>query len=227
MSDTTSFHPSTPSSRATAAISGVVAKPHQLDELIAQLRPFQGSNTLATCLEVGRLVLARFYGGSLESFRALGTKHVSFRKLSEVPELPFSGLFLYRAVCIYDVYYRHSAWRFSHNGMSHFRAVLSLPDEVQRDLLDSSEEQGWTVNRLQHEASLRRASAPEIGGRPPRPAFLKSLRSLRKHPKPGYHGYADIERASELEPCERQELRRLADELSAHFESISARLQNG
>lgn len=225
MSDSTGF-PSLDNTASPTSVStgGLAPTKHQLGDLITKLKPFQGSSNLETCLEVGKLVLDRFYDGSLERFRELGTKHISFRKMSEIPELPVTGLFLYRAVCIYNVYHTHEAWRFRHNGMSHFRAVLNLPVSVQAKLLDASEREKWTVNRLQHEASLKRCSS-ENGARAPMPAFVKALKAVRKHAEKEFHGYADLERVGELDRATARELQELAGELSERFAEIAACLE--
>ncbi|MEZ4374155.1 MAG: hypothetical protein R3B07_25265 [Polyangiaceae bacterium] len=225
MSDSTGFPSLDSTATHTPASTGSLApNKHQLGDLITKLKPFQGSSNLETCLEIGKLVLDRFYDGSLDRFRELGTKHISFRKMSEIPELPVTGLFLYRSVCIYNVYHTHEAWRFRHNGMSHFRAVLNLPVSVQARLLDASEREQWTVNRLQHEASLKRCNS-EASARAPMPAFVKALKAVRKHAAKEFHGYADLERAGELDRATAQELQRLASELSARFAEVAARLE--
>ncbi len=225
MSDSTGF-PSLDNTATPSPVSSGSLAPtkHQLGDLITQLKPFQGSSNLETCLAVGKLVLDRFYDGSLERFRELGTKHISFRKMSEIPELPVTGLFLYRAICIYNVYHQHEAWRFRHNGMSHFRAVLNLPVSVQARLLDASERENWTVNRLQHEASLKRCTN-DAGGRAPMPAFVKALKAVRKHASKEFHGYADLDRAAELDRATARELQELASELAARFAEVAAQLE--
>ncbi|MEZ4370777.1 MAG: hypothetical protein R3B07_08125 [Polyangiaceae bacterium] len=207
----------------TSQYGALIPSKAEMQSLQTSVKRHQDTNTLEGCLELGEVVLKKFYGGSLATFRKLGTRHVSFRKLSEDPEVPVNGLALYRAISIYNVYHQHKAWRYKHNGMSHFRAVLSLPVKDQARLLDQSEKQGWTVNRLAHEASVLRSN--KQGERMPQPAFVKALRGVRQYAKKDFHAYADLDRATELDAESRDELLKLAKDLSARFEEIAKKLK--
>jgi len=205
------------------AQGGLIPSRTEARVLAKELERTRGPETLEGCLELGEAVLKRFYKGSLEQFRKQGTRGISFRSMSADPETPVNGLALYRALMIYNIYHQHNCARFEHNGMTHFRAVFNMPAKEQAKLLERSEREKWTVNRITHEASVLRGKAE--GGRMPKPQFMKTLHGLRHHGKPGFPGFADLDRVDDLKPEDRTRMYQLATELSGRLRDIAKLLK--
>lgn len=205
------------------AQGGLIPSRTEARVLAKELERTRGPETLEGCLELGEAVLKRFYKGSLEQFRKQGTRGISFRSMSADPQTPVNGLALYRALMIYNIYHQHNCGRFEHNGMTHFRAVFNMPAKEQAKLLEKSEKEKWTVNRITHEASVLRGKSE--GGRMPKPQFMKTLHGLRHHGKPGFAGFADLDRVDDLKPEDRQRMYKLATELSGRLRDIAKLLK--
>ncbi|HMA94055.1 MAG TPA: hypothetical protein VKP30_15290 [Polyangiaceae bacterium] len=146
---------------------------------IHQLNVLTRVATLEFALGVGKVVVDTLYDGDLSAWRSRARKDHALRALAASPDLPLSASVLYRALAIYELSRRNVQgmdWR--HLGVSHLRAVLGLPGEIQSRLLATAEAESWSVARLEREVLVLRSPSRCSGGRKPTPACVKSIRRI-------------------------------------------------
>ena len=146
------------------------------------IRRLQRDATIGLAIHVGELIISKLYGGDFSTWRSHGSKDVSFRKLTELLQDDLSASVLYRSVAIYELADRMGVSTWKHLGVSHVRAVLGLPIKEQERILETAEEEAWTVERIEQEVASSRKEL-ETGvrrGRRPLPAFVKSIHSMRR-----------------------------------------------
>ena len=132
---------------------------HQIDLIVNQLRRVCRQATMEYALNVGRIIIHNFYDGDISAWRGRGPKLASFRRLASRPDLPMSPVLLYRCVATYELCERVDALsRWGNINVSHIRAVLNLPDDLQVDLLSRANAERWPVRRLEELASAARGS---------------------------------------------------------------------
>ena len=156
----------------------VVAKlDDPIERTIEELRQLSRTSALQFAIQVGTIIVERFYGSDPEQWRRRGPKHASFRKLAAHPSLPFSPGALYRAVAIYELTRRLAGQEsVRHLGCSHLRAVLGLRADEQSRLLDLAYGKRWTVEQLA-------ARFDEVGQEPM--PILARLREMEQAAKSG------------------------------------------
>jgi hypothetical protein len=151
----------------------------EVDVVVAKLRRISRDATLHFALSVGAIVIHHFYGGDPAAWRQKGQKGVSFRRLAQRRDLPFSPSLLYRCVAMFELSERLDAVsRWKHLNASHFRAVLGLPHEVQERLLTEANQSRWTVIQLELSVANTRRRDRQRVGRRPTPRFMKGVAAL-------------------------------------------------
>lgn len=215
---------------ARSVADGHDAAPSEVgDETIAEvarsIRALHDQHALRFAVEVGRLIIERFYGGDLSRAKSRAAKDVSLRKLAEQPDMPLSRSALHNAVRLYDLVQRLGGIETcAPLGPSHLRALLPLPEEEQARLAEAARDKGWTVREL--EAAARDARAPKrAGGRPPLPGFVKSLHDLGRYADPAGALLADLDHAEKLDPQKARALLETIDTLSAHLATVRTHLE--
>lgn len=78
-----------------------------VDGTARRIRDLHRSAGLQFAYDVGRVVLERFYGGSLEQFRQRAPTDSSLRALARHPELGLSASALYQAIGIFELLERY------------------------------------------------------------------------------------------------------------------------
>lgn len=161
--------------------AALAARDDDLDLVVAQLRRVSRDATLQFSLSVGAIVIHHFYDGDTNAWRQRGAKSVSFRRLSEREDLPFSPSLLYRCVAIFELCARLDAVsRWKHLNATHFRAVLGLPQEAQVRLLSQANQEHWTVAQLEVTAANVRKRESQRVGRRSAPRLVKSVGALAR-----------------------------------------------
>jgi len=189
---------------------------------IAELHRAAG---LRFAVEVGRIVVERIYRGDLSKLRSKGPKDAPLRKLASHPALPLSASALYQAIGVYEVVERLGGLESCGSlGPSHIRAVLPVAQELQENLLRRAQKHGWTVLQLTEQARRKRRCASR-GGRPSLPAFVKSIRAIRKYVDEPDVWFGDIERVAELSEQQRHELRNVAEAMRIRCEEFITELE--
>lgn len=152
-----------------------------IDDVVHELRHLAHRAALDLALEVGRVIVDRFYGGRTDVWRQRGKRCASFRKLAARPDLPMSASGVYRAVAIYEVWQRIggiATWK--HVGACHLRAVLSLPPADQDTVLLRAEAQRLSVRELEDTVAELRSVRADRRGRPRQSPVVRTMRSLER-----------------------------------------------
>lgn len=171
-------------------------------------------------LHVGRILLEDLYNGDINAWRARGDKDTSLRKLSSLTKsngVTISRSVLHRSVRIYELLQRIGEdW--SHLGVSHFRAVLVLPEEAQGPLLRRAERDRWTVRQLEEAARRHRKLPP----RPP--ALAAEIKRLEQAMSSEGVLLVDQDRLSALSPTELRQLSEKLSHIRQAFDGLQERL---
>ncbi len=191
---------------------------HQLVErAVAELERIHVQKGLETLVAIGRCLLAHFFDGDISAYRSKCRRHISFRKLSEHPRLPFSHSRLRLAMAVLEQLGQlpqDVGWSLS---VSHHRALLPIQDVATKlELAIQSVGLGWSCVRLSREVAKRAAPPPAgaRGGRPPLPDVVKRLRKLSKALDEPDFDQAD--HALVLEGFSTSELEALLERIDAH-----------
>lgn len=179
-----------------------------VDGVVRELAALVREATIDLSLRAGKLVVDRFFGGSVAHWRQ--AEHPSFRALSRHPQLPMSASALRRCVGLFELTQRlGSLAQFERLGPCHFRAVLGLGSDNQRELLALANRDGWTVAHLELRAAELRSKVQSRGGRPRLPPLIKLMRRLgplTDETSQQLGGSKEVRRLSEVEVCEARAL---------------------
>lgn len=135
------------------------------------------TNSLQYHLQIGQMVINECFGGSIDAWRHQGSRGRKFKELAKSPSLNVTRIMLSRAVRIYAMYMTYGGdQRWPSLSVSHYRAVHSLPEREQVDLLDMAQAERWTSTQLDSAVSSihARAAKPRPGRRGRHP-LVKSL----------------------------------------------------
>lgn len=180
---------------------------------------------LELALQLGKLIVDRFYGADLTAWRTRGTSDASLRKLAAHPELQVSASGLSRAIGVYDLCTRlEGVSGLKHLAVGHYRAVLGLKDKPAQRLLTSASEKEWTVEKLETEARKWRKGDGASRGRKPDPHFVKGIRRLGKVVEEGDSWFDDLDRVDELDAEEAEALWKTVTGVKLRCEELQARL---
>ena len=179
-------------------------------------------SALEFALSVGRMLIEGLYGGNLAAWRARGSADLSFRRLARLTQV--SASVLYRSAAIYEMSRRMDVTRWG-LPMSHLRAVISLGDAEQHNLLTQARRECWTVRRLEQEcAQIRQQGRVRPVGRPPSPALIKGLTRLRRAVSQTHQAPITAEALARLSPEQLQAAVSQLDEQLSQLTDIRARL---
>src|SRR4051795_5318288 len=93
------------SGRSAPVVALTVTGSDVVDQVVSELNELQNRATLNLALRMGELIIRRFYGGDLASWRRHKAKEASFRRLALRcrSDLRVSPTSLYRAVALYEL----------------------------------------------------------------------------------------------------------------------------
>ena len=152
----------------------------QIDAVAAKLQKLGRMATLELACRIGETIFHDIFKGSVELVHGPGRKLPSFRRLASHPMVPYGASTLWRSVGVYALSRRMPhLFQEGRLGISHFRAVLGLPEPTQQRLLQAAAADGWTKTKLETEASAVRRVAGRRG-RKPLPPIVKAVRRLRR-----------------------------------------------
>jgi hypothetical protein len=200
-----------------------------LDELARDLAALHRQHTLRFALDVGKMVLDRLYGGSLDAWRAgAGASDGSLRKLAAkltaLGARGFSAASLQSAVAVLDVDERVAVSSRPQLNASHVRAVLGLPPAKQEELLGKAEGRNWTAKQLEKEAAKAKKRLTTRTGRPPLPAFVKTVNRWERELADDAATFADLEQAAALDPGEARRIRAAVHAMRERCDRLLAEL---
>lgn len=168
---------------------------------------------------VGRLIVEDLYAGERPEHGRRG--RTTFRKIASELEGRMSAQALYRCAAIYEMCRdlgMQPNWE--HVGMSHLSLVLGLSAAQQRRLVNQTEKQRWSVEKLRTEATRLRATRKARKGRKPLPRFAKAVRQLDRFADGREDLLGDLESAAGLEPQVLNEMIERATELRGQLDTL-------
>jgi hypothetical protein len=150
--------------------------------VVTELMRIMHETGLRRTLSIGKLVLDRFFGGSVESWRdRRRNKNNSVRRLANCAECPLSRSALNQAIAVYAaVQARPALGLLEHIDASHITAVLPLESADQQRWLERADHERWSVRRLHEEVLADRRRQGERRGRPRASPGAKSLTRARR-----------------------------------------------
>ena len=173
------------------------------------------TTSLETARTTGEYVLATFFDGRPENFRARGNQHLSFKALAERKDLGMSSSFLWRAVSFVEQLRLLPANLATSLPYSHQLALLPLKDEdAKKELAQRTIDEGWTRNDLEGEVKKVREQdkSGSKAGRPELPAFVKTIHKWQRTLEEPEAALGGME---ELEGLKVEEVRRLWETMVA------------
>lgn len=139
-----------------------------LDEVARKVREAQRHNGLQGTMQIGELILHRFFRGSERVWRLrCRSKQNSIRRLAARPECPLSKSALNNAVAVYVFCREHPAVQtFGYVGVSHVIAVLAGHHADRLRWLEQADRERWSVRVLSARIKAERRCNGERRGRP-------------------------------------------------------------
>ncbi|MGC4067362.1 MAG: hypothetical protein QM784_22505 [Polyangiaceae bacterium] len=124
-----------------------------LEQVVRELRVIHQRSGISAVAEVGKLVLDRFFGGSISAWQSgHRNKERSLRRLARCEGCPYSKSALHQAIRIHLVRLANpTVQTYEHIGPSHIVVTLALDESRRATLLRIAEEKRWSVRRLRQE----------------------------------------------------------------------------
>jgi len=138
---------------------------------------------LETALDIGQYLLETFFDSNAANFRDKGKDHESFRKLAESDALVMSASWLWNAVSVTEQYQLLPPEIAQALPFSHHKALLPVHDEKAKlRLAKKAADKGLSKRALEDEVKKVRQKEQTGArrGRPPLPAFVKGIGTIRK-----------------------------------------------
>lgn len=201
-----------------------------IDSVYNTLRSMARDASLGLYIDMGKVIVTKFYGGDLATWRDRGQKDASFRKLAarfdrdeDAPE-GTSAAGLYRAVSIYIMDKQWGVSDRKHLTMTHVRALIGLPDMQQKRLLAAAEKEEWSGDRVEREAAKVRKKEGDGRGRPPLPGFVKGATRFRRI-LDGDDLFGEIEKAADMGDKEVEAVLKTVTDMETKLQSLRAGLE--
>lgn len=199
-----------------------------VESLARELVTLYRGTTLDLALEIGRRVVDRLYGGDLAIWRERGHKDTSFRALAARAEAlgarGLSASTLQQSVAILDLELRVGVSGRPQLSVSHVRAVLGLPPDRQESLLGAAEARDWTAERLTREAAKAKAKLTTRTGRPPTPAFVRTVSRWERDVQRAEVAFDGIDAAAALSDANKDKVRAAVAAIQARCAAVLAAL---
>jgi hypothetical protein len=205
---------------------GVASLDERIGKTILELRKLTRGASLQFALTAGRIVVESLYDGDARAWRSRTRKDHALRALAARPDLPMSASALYRALAIYELSSRQAGGEgWQHVGVSHLRAVLGLPEDVQAGLLERAEAERWTAARMERETLSLRSASRRAGGRKPVPGYVKSIRRIFE--LTSAEALTGLDSIGELNASELAELSEMLESARSALERLRQRVAFG
>lgn len=197
--------------------------PAAVEATVDALCDLQRHRTIAFSVDVGRIVVQGIYGGDLSRLRERHAKDCpTLRALAGHPRMPFSATALHQAIGIYLLATRLPGVLGSDLTLTHLRAVLPYPDDVQDHLLTCAIVESWSARELEYEARTW-ALAGGKGGRPRLPRVIRTLNQIDRLTADGA-AWADVEAVTDQPEEKRLALWAQVTRLERRLHALRARL---
>jgi hypothetical protein len=206
----------------------------RLDAVVDELNTAYVSGNLETARNLGEVIVRNFFDGDLQRFKDSHKQHVTYRALAEHEGLRPSYSSLWYAVAVHDHFLAIDEEIAKALTLSHHRRLAHVKDpNERRALAERAVRERMTADKLQEviqgAKSAAQLDAPKRG-RPAIPDIVKKLSQGRKaiagqlsSVASGQVALATLNvKQREQVLADIKQLQRLATELLAHVESLSA-----
>lgn len=196
-----------------------------------EIREYHRSSNLRDAAAIGKIVLARFYGGRPEQWRSQRPhKDASLRKLALLLRGILTQSCLRRCVRIHLVSLQHpSLVQSSHLSSSHADEVYGLSRSQQEFLLESAEREGWNVIALRQakQRMLKESTSQtrRTRGRPVSPPESKAVTRLENALAAAQAAESLLDEVEGLHPDAQRALLEGASRLRMSAERLVRRLE--
>jgi hypothetical protein len=203
----------------------------EIDAAYDEIRTLARDVALAVHIEVGAIIVRRFYGGDLGAWRDRGPKDASFRKLAAKFERDdaapdgTSATGLHRAVSIFVMDQQFGVSDRKHLTLTHVRALIGLAEGHQARLLTEANDRRWSIERVEREVAKIRKKEGRARGRPPLPGFVKDVTRLRKLLESGDALFADLDQADRMEDADVQGALETIASMASRLQGVRERLE--
>lgn len=221
---------STAPNEETQLVPGAVAN-DVIAEVYETIRMMARDATLALNIEIGRVIVTKFYGGELAAWRDRGQKDASFRKLAvmfdedaDAPE-GTSAAGLYRAVSIFVMDKQWGVSGRKHLTMTHVRALIGLPEAHQERLLSEAADKEWSGERVEREAAKVRKKEGDGRGRPPLPGFVKGATRMRRMLDAEDDVFGELAKADDMKDEDVREVLETITSMEAKLQDVRTSLE--
>lgn len=200
--------------------TGVVRLPigGDVDATVDALCEVQRQHGIAFSVAVGRIVVEGIYGGDAGQVHARRKDCPTLRALAAHPRVPFSATALHHAIGIYQLCARNPGVLDTELTVTHLRAVLPLPAEVQDQLLSRAVAGGWTTQTLQRAARGAKTVSGK-GGRSRLPQVVKTLTRLDRVARDA-EAWAELDAVAGLTAERRVALREAVERLELRLRGL-------
>lgn len=132
-----------------------------IDEVVQELCAIERRAGIDRVLEIGRLILERFFDGNPALWRdRRRNKEASIRRLAQRADCPYCKSALNEAVAVYVAVAEMPCVRsFGHVRSSHVAAALQLSRDEMVEVLHVAENERWSVRELKAHVVKQKASA--------------------------------------------------------------------
>lgn len=152
-----------------------------IEEVVQEINHIYGMAQLEAAVKIGKLLLERFFEGSVETYEARKRGNPSLKALLENEELMVSKTYLSTAIRVADQYERLPSGIRDELGISRHKELLPLPWEKRQELAARAVEEGMTRAQLVETIrELKDERGPETRGRKPELGFIRAVTQLKK-----------------------------------------------
>jgi hypothetical protein len=200
---------------------------HVIDAVYEEIQHLHRDATLDLWNRIGALIVERFYGGELAAWRERGPKDASFRKLAaRFDDSDISASRLSRMVGVHELTQRLGVASLQHLSTTHLSALLGLPEADQKRLIEQATEKSLTTRELRDKAVAARKKASDGRGRPPLPAFVKTINLLGRLVDDEDHAFGDLDQVDELDEEESTRLYQAVTGMKLRCEKLQKALES-
>lgn len=197
-----------------------------INRLVDKLVDLQRGQFVDFAYQIGELVIHELFGGNAQLIHQPGPKVKALTQLANHPRLPFSPATLSRSVGVYELLDRLPQYKNNKNiALGHLYAVLSISTEKQHQLLSTTIEKSWTVERLLKEVTkIRDRDLESRRGRPALPEGIKAINAVERVFK-GETPLGDLSFLEELDKDQVEHIQGVVDKMQEWCEQATLRIK--
>jgi hypothetical protein len=153
--------------------------------VVTRINEIHRRRGLETAREIGEHLLAAFFGGHIEAFRAKGKKHASLRALADRQDLDISSTTIWYSIAVLEQLRQLPGDIGAALPMSHHRLLLPVKNnQLREELAREAVQHGLTKRDLEAKIKGLNESTEQSNGvrpgRPVLPGWAKGLAAARR-----------------------------------------------